>query len=108
MRESKKLRLLCLAALFAGAIAGAAAVLAAGILAVAGLITGIGIAVGRNRGIRGLLTVAAHRRLLIRRIGGFLLSRSDASAVPNRRSRQAVLLSPAESQRCAALVTVMV
>ena len=38
------------------------------------------------------------------RTGGFLLSRSDASAVPNRRSRQAVLLSPAESQRCAALV----
>lgn len=88
--------------LFAGAIAGAAAVLAAGILAVAGLITGIGIAVGRNRSIRGLLTVAVHRRLLIRRIGGFLLSRSDASAVPNRRSRQAVLLPPAESQRCAA------
>ena len=90
--------------LFAGAIAGAAAVLAAGILAVAGLITGIGIVSAGNRSIRGLLTVAVLRRLLVRRIGGLLLSRSDASAIPNRRSRQAVLLPPTESQRCAALV----
>ena len=66
--------------LFAGAIAGAAAVLAAGILAVAGLITGIGIVSAGNRSIRGLLTVAVLRRLLVRRIGGLLLSRSDASA----------------------------
>ena len=54
-----------------------------GILAVAGLITGIGIVSAGNRSIRGLLTVAVHRRLFVSRVGG--LSRSDASAVFHHR-----------------------
>ena len=47
--------------LFAGAIAGAAAVLAAGILAVAGLITGIGIVSAGNRADCRRSPQAAHQ-----------------------------------------------
>lgn len=52
--------------LFAGAIAGAAAVLAAGILAVAGLSTGIGIVSAGNRSIPWSADCRRSPRLLVK------------------------------------------